>query len=67
MWFLRKGNIYSLTGKKQTNEAEIFEKQIKIVHLGKDIKCRQSRFFGHVMRKDCLEKFVTTDKLMGKG
>ena len=64
MWFLRRmlripwtARVTNIDCLKEANETKT---------LYTTIRKRQTAFFGHVMRRDALENFVTTGKFEGK-
>ena len=61
MWFLRRMLRIPWTGKK-TNEMVLKEAETNR-SLVQKIRKQQATFFGHVMRQEGLEHFLTTGKL----
>ena len=64
MWFLRRMMKISWTA-KITNENVLKEANEKR-RLITDLRKRQSKFIGHVLRKRKIEHLVTTGKILGK-
>ena len=64
MWFLRRMMKVAWTERK-TNETILKEAETERRLLSVILE-RQARFFGHVMRRDGLEKLVTTGMVDGK-
>lgn len=64
MWFLRRMLCISYTD-RITNE-EVLQRTKTKRTLLKKIRKQQSKFFGHIMRRETLEHLVTTGKLEGK-
>lgn len=64
MWFLRRMLKISWTERK-TN-VKVLEEAETTRQLISTIQKRQARFFGHVMRREGLEKLVTTGMVAGK-
>ena len=64
MWFYRRMLRIPWTAKK-TN-VEVLNQACTQRNLIKRIRIRQSRFFGHIMRREGLEHLVTTGKIQGR-
>ena len=64
MWFLRRMQRIPWTARK-TNDQELQETN-ENRKLIREIRRRESKFFGHVMRINGLENLVTTGKIEGK-
>ena len=64
MWFLRKMQRIPWTARK-TNE-QVLQETNEDRKLIREIRRRQSTFFGHVMRRNGLENLVTTGKIEGE-
>ena len=63
MWFLRKMQRIPWTDRK-TND-QVLQETNENRKLIREIRRRQSKFFGHVMRRNGLENLVTTGKIEG--
>ena len=64
MWFLRRMMKIPWTAKK-TNEDVLIDACVKISIIS-NIRGRQSRFLGHVLRRTQLEHLITTGKIKGE-
>ena len=64
MWFLRKMQRIPRTDRK-TNE-QVLQEANENRKLIREIRRRQSKFVGHIMRRNKLENLVTTGKIEGK-
>ena len=64
MWFLRRMQRIPWTARK-TND-QVLQETNESRKLIREIRRRQSNFFGHVMRRNGLENLVTTGKIEGK-
>ena len=64
MWFLRRMMRIPWTD-KLTNE-EVLQRAVVERKLVGEIRTRQMRFLGHVIRKDGLENLALTEKIEGK-
>ena len=64
MWFLRRMQRIPWTDRK-TND-QVLQETNENRKLIREIRRRQSKFFGHIMRSNKLENLVTTGKIEGK-
>jgi hypothetical protein len=64
MWFLRRMMRIPWIARK-TN-ADVLIEAIELGHLIADLRGRQAKFIGHVLREKKLEGIVTTGKICGK-
>ena len=64
MWFIRRMMKVSWTERK-TNDCVLEEAGYRRSLVAK-IKMRQAKFFGHIMRREGIEKLVTTGMMDGK-
>ena len=64
MWFLRRMLRIPLTAKK--SNADILTEASHSRQLVRNMRRRQAKFVGHIIRKEEMENLVTTGKLDGK-
>ena len=65
IWFLRK-MMKILWTDTVSNEDVLSRAQVKR-KLMKDIRVRQLKFLGHIIRKDSVENLAMTEKIGGRG
>ena len=64
MWFLHR--LLKRSYLDTLTNHDVLKRTETKISLMKDIRKRQSTFFGHVMRKQAMEHIVTADKVKGK-
>ncbi len=64
MWSYHR--VLRVSWKEKKTNAWVLEKVGSSLTLRRDISNRKMRFFGHVMRHDCLEKLLIRGKVEGK-
>ncbi len=64
-WTLKKADLSRRVSWKE-KKTNVWEKVGSSLTLRRDISNRKMRFFGHVMRHDCLEKLLIQGKVEGK-